>query len=127
MTRLAIPLERQEQIWLVQWLNLHPVLKDHFYKTNNEAKRSLQTGSYLKLMGLRPGVSDIHVCYPTKSHPGLFLEVKRNKKYTPSEMNTPTWKAQEKFIEDQKKLGYQGHFCYGWIDGKKIIDSYLLT
>ena len=78
-------------------------------------------------MGLRPGVSDIHVCYPTKTHPGLFLEVKRNKKYTPSEMKTATWIAQEKFLEDMKSVGFQGHFCYGWVDGREIIQRYLLT
>jgi len=124
---MTVPLERMEQKWLVDWLNLHPVLKEFFYKTNNEGKRTPQQTHFLKLMGLRPGVSDIHVYYPTKSHPGLWLEVKRNKKYTPSEMRTDTWIAQEKFIETVKSVGFQGHFCYGWLDGKRIIDAYLRT
>jgi hypothetical protein len=78
-------------------------------------------------MGLRPGASDIFIYYPTKSHPGLWLEVKRNKKYTKSERSTPTWIAQEKFIETVKSVGYAGFFCYGWVDGKEIIEHYLRT
>ena len=127
MTRVTVPLERMEQKWLVDWLKIHPVLKKFFYKTNNEGKRTPQQTYFLKQMGLRPGVSDIHIYYPTKSHPGLWLEVKRNKIYTPSERNTDTWIAQEEFIADVKSVGFQGHFCYGWIDGKKIIEAYLLT
>ena len=127
MTRLTVPLERQEQQWLVDWLSFHPILKEFFYKTNNEAKRTPQQAYFLRRMGLKTGVSDIHICYPTKTHPGLFLEVKRNKKYTPSEMNTNTWKEQEKFIERMKSVGFQGHFCYGWVDGREIIQRYLLT
>ena len=78
-------------------------------------------------MGLRPGASDLFIAWPTRTYHGLWLEVKRNKKYTMSERNTDTWKAQESFIEDMKSVGFAGEFCYGWIDGKRIIESYLLT
>ncbi len=127
MQSMICPLEYQEQKYLVDWLRLHPILKNYFYKTNNEGKRTSRQGYLLKQMGLRPGVSDIHIFYPTKSHSGLWLEVKRNKKYTPSERITPTWLAQEKFLEDVKSVGFQGHFCYGWLDGKRIIEDYLLS
>jgi len=78
-------------------------------------------------MGLRPGASDLFIYYPNKSKTkaGLWLEVKRNKKYTPSERKTETWIAQEKFIETVKTVGFEGKFCYGWIDGKEIIEAYL--
>ena len=127
MTKKHVPLERQEQKWLVDWLKIHPVLKNFFYKTNNEGKRSPQQTCFLKGMGLRPGVSDIHVYWPTEAHPGLWLEVKRNKVYTPSERATDTWRAQERFLQDVISVGFQGHFCYGWVDGKNIIEKYLLT
>lgn len=122
-----VPLERQEQQWLVDWLNYHPLLKEYFHKTNNEGKRTALQGHNLKRMGLRAGASDIFVYYPTKTYAGLWLEVKRNKKYTKSERLTPTWVAQEKFIETVKSVGYAGFFCYGWVDGKEIIERYLLT
>ncbi len=78
-------------------------------------------------MGLRPGVSDLLIYYPTKSFAGLWLEVKRNKKYTTSERSTSTWILQEKFLENVKSIGYAGEFCYGWEDGKRIIEQYLLS
>lgn len=78
-------------------------------------------------MGLRNGVSDIHIYWPTPSHPGLWIEMKRNKKYSLSERSTDTWKAQEKFINLVKSVGFQGHFCYGWVDAKARIEAYLQT
>ena len=122
-----IPSENQEQRALVNWLNYHPIVRKFFLKNNNEGKRTPAQGYNLKLMGLRTGASDLLIYYPTKTYHGLFLEVKRNKKYTKSERSTETWIAQENFIESVKSVGYQGHFCYGFIDGKEIIESYLLT
>lgn len=78
-------------------------------------------------MGLRPGVSDLFIYYPTKTYSGLWLEMKRNKVYTPSERNTATWKAQETFQRKAKEVGYAAHFCYGWEHGKEIIEDYLTT
>jgi hypothetical protein len=131
MARIAqkqdVPLEYQEQQWLVDWLTYHILLKDFFHKTNNEGKRALIQGHRLKRMGLRPGASDIFIYYPTKTYSGLWLEVKRNKKYTKSERSTPTWIAQEIFLEKVKGVGYAGYFCYGWVDGKEIVERYLLT
>ncbi len=94
---------------------------------NNEGKRTPLQGFNLKLMGLRSGVSDIFLYYPSNGFHGLFLEVKKNKKYAPSEMRTPTWLAQLKFMEQVKSVGYAAEFCYGWEEGAKIIESYLLS
>lgn len=125
--KLVIPKEDQEQRALVKWLSYHPIVRDFFCKNNNEGKRSDIQGRNLKLMGLRPGVSDLFIYYPTKTYHGLWLEIKRNKKYTPSEKKTPTWIAQEKFIELVKSVGYQAHICYGWEEGKRVIEDYLLS
>jgi hypothetical protein len=125
--KISIPTENQEQRALVKWLSYHPIVREFFCKNNNEGKRTDAQGHNLKLMGLRPGVSDLFIYWPTKTHPGLWLEVKRNKKYTKSERSTDTWIAQEKFIETVKSVGFAGEFCYGWIDGKRIIESYLLN
>ena len=128
-SRIPIPSENQEQRALVKWLSYHPIVREFFCKNNNEGKRTEAQGWNLKLMGLRPGVSDLFIYYPNKSRSlaGLWLEVKRNKKYSPSERKTDTWIAQEKFIESVKSVGFAGEFCYGWIDGKRIIDAYLLS
>jgi hypothetical protein len=76
-------------------------------------------------MGLRPGVSDLLVYYPNKVFHGLFLEMKRNRKYTAYERRTPTWIAQEQFMNNVKDIGYSANFCFGWEHGKEIIENYL--
>jgi hypothetical protein len=125
-----------EQKALVKWLNLHPLLKNYFCKNDNEGPRKtivrddkvVPVGLYNAMgMGLRPGVSDIFIYWPTKTYHGLWLEVKRKKKYSPSEMNTDTWKAQEVFQMHVKSVGYMAEFCFGWEDGKRIIENYLLS
>ena len=121
------PSENQEQRALVRWLSLHPVLKNHFCKNNNEGKRTAAQGYNLNLMGLRSGVSDLFIYYPTKTYHGLFLEIKRNGHYPTSSRKTSTWISQEKFIETVKSVGYAGAFCFGWEDGKRVIEEYLLT
>jgi hypothetical protein len=125
--KLAIPSENQEQRALVGWLSYHPIVREYFCKNNNEGKRTPAQGFNLKLMGLRPGVSDLALFWPTKTYHGLWLEVKRNMKYPPSARRSDTWIAQEAWIERMQKVGYAGEFCYGWEDGKRIIEAYLLT
>lgn len=110
---------------LVTWLNYHPLLKEFFCKNDNEGKRTPIQGHNLKRLGLRSGVSDIFIYYPTKTYHGLWLEVKRNKKYSKSERSANSWLAQEKFIDRVKSVGFAGHFCYGWNEGKEIIENYL--
>lgn len=127
MTALLIPTENQEQRALVKWLSYHPIVRNYFCKNNNEGKRTPLQGRNLKLMGLRPGVSDLLLYYPSNSFHGLFLEVKKNRKYTPSEMRQDSWLAQIEFLERIKEVGYAGEFCYGFEDGKEIIENYLLT
>lgn len=81
----------------------------------------------LKLMGLRPGVSDLFIPYPSKSgkYSGLWLEIKRAMKYPPSAKKTNSWVQQEIWIERMKTVGFDGHFCFGWVNGKEIIETYL--
>lgn len=124
--KLVVPSENQEQRALVKWLSYHPIVRNYFLKLNNEGKRSDITGHNLKLMGLKTGASDLFIFYPTKKYHGLFLEVKRNKKYTPSEMRTDTWIAQQMFLDCVKKVGFAGEVCYGVENGVAIVTRYLL-
>jgi hypothetical protein len=125
--RIVTPSERTEQLALVKWLSLHAKLKDYFFKIDNEGKRTEKQGFMAKMLGLKPGVSDLFIFYPTKTYHGLFLEMKRNKVYSKSERATPSWIAQESFLDNVKMVGYQGHFCYGWVEGKRIVEEYLTT
>lgn len=134
--KATIPSESEEQRALVEWLNLHPLLRNLFAKLDNEGKRHtiIKNGRTFNLgliravkQGLRYGLSDLLIYFPTKTYHGLFLEMKRNKIYTPSEKRTRTWIAQENFKETVKSVGYACETCYGWEHGKRVIEEYLKT
>ena len=127
--RISIPLEYQEQRWLVKWIKCHHLIKEYVIKTNNEGVRSPQQGRMLKLMGMCVGASDLLIAYPNRNRTkaGLWLEVKRNMVYPPSAKRSASWIAEEMFIERMKIVGFDGKICYGWIDGKKIIEDYLVS
>jgi len=117
--------ENTEQRALVQYLSLHPLLKNYFCKLHNEGKRTQRQGYNLKLAGLRPGVSDLFIYYPVGKFCGLWLEVKKNKRYCHSEMMTSTWKNQEEFQKNVRDVGYAAYFAFGWLNAKDIIEKYL--
>lgn len=134
--KLLIPSEATEQRSLVKWLSYHPLVRDYFLKIDNEGKRTTieKKGKIIPVglfnafkMGLKPGAADLFIFYPTKKYHGLFLEVKRSKKYTPSEMRTDTWIAQQEFLNSVKSVGYAGEVCYGVEDGVSIVEAYLLA
>lgn len=134
--RKLIASESQEQKAIVKWLMYHPILKDFFCKNDNEGARKtvVKQGKVIPVglfnafeMGLRPGVSDLFIYYPSIHYHGLWLEIKRNKRYTKSEMSTNSWLAQEKFLETVKSVGFAGFFCYGFEDCKNVIENYLTS
>jgi hypothetical protein len=120
-----IPPEWEEQRALVRWIRLQPLIADHIVKLNNEGKRTLIQGHLLKLGGLCTGGSDLFLAYPSGIYHGLWLEMKRNKKYMPCEMRTPTWIGQLRFLDKMRSVGYAGHIVYGWEAGRQIILDYL--
>lgn len=134
--KLVSPLESDEQKALVEWLSYHPLLKDYFCKIDNEGKRTtfvkngktIQVGLFNSIKkGLRPGAYDLFIYFPTPTYHGLWLEVKRRKIYTASEQGTPSWKSQERFGKLVQSVGFAAEVCYGWEDGVRIIESYLLS
>lgn len=123
--RKLIASENQEQRALVKWIKMQRHLCDFIIKLNNEGARTCAQGWNLKLMGMCVGASDLFLAVPTVRHCGLWLEVKQNRIYTLSERARPSWVAQEIFIRMMKTVGYDGHFCYGFENGKEIIENYL--
>ena len=126
-TKIPAPSEAAEHRAIVRWLSYHPIVRDYYCKMHNEGKRTAIQGHQLKLLGLRSGVSDLFIYWPSRSFHGLWLEVKRNKAYSKSERSTKTWLAQEEFMKNVKSVGFAAEFCYGFEAGIKIIEEYLLT
>ena len=120
-----IPTEAQEQRALVRWIRFQPEIIEDIIKLNNEGKRTEAQGFNLKMLGMCVGASDLFLAYPAHGKCGLWIEMKKNKKYTKCDRETSTWIAQEKFIERRRARGYAAHMVFGWEHGKNVIEAYL--
>src|SRR6267378_1394033 len=106
--RNLIALEQQEGIALMQWAAYHPIAKDHLIHIPNEAKRSWSEGRKKKQEGVKSGVSDYFLAYPSNNKHGLWLEMKRRSKEAKLTENQTIWLAR------MGKAGYAAKVVYGW-------------
>ena len=123
--KCVIPLEYQEQQALVQWLNLMPALRPYLVKITNEGKRTVAGGYWMQRQGMCAGASDLFFAYPVADRHGFWLEMKRRMQYSKSDMASPRWLQQLRFLETMRAVGYEAQMCYGFDEGKAMIESYL--
>lgn len=102
----------------MNWIRTQPLLRDVVIHIPNEGRRDVKYGNKLKRMGLRAGVSDFFIPIPTKSHHGLWIELKRRKGSRESD-------EQKSWIHKMRSLDYAACFAYGWEDAREIILLYL--
>jgi hypothetical protein len=112
------PLEEEEHLAFMQWASLHPICKAHLIHIPNEGNRGAWGGRKMKMKGLKAGVSDFFLAYPTSSSSGLWIELKRTVLYRISP-------EQREWITLMKNAGYDADFAYGWEDAKNIVEQYL--
>lgn len=111
--------ESKEQIALLQWLQLqHPKVYESTFHIPNERKCSSIYGKFLKLMGVKAGVSDLFLAIPMGEYHGLFIEMKAKKG-----IKQP---SQVKFIEQMRENGYAASFAFGIEEAMALIKWYLL-
>ena len=112
--------EAQEQTMLISWCkmqeNIYPALKN-IYAIPNGGYRNKIEAHNLKLQGVKSGVPDIMLAYPSKPFAGLFIEMKWGK-------NKPT-KNQEEWIKRLSTVGYRCEVCYSAEEAIAVIKEYL--
>jgi len=110
--------EWKEQTYVVEWANMNPIARECLLAIFNEGKRSIQRSVIMKRMGLRAGVSDLFMAYPTHGKHGLWIEMKkrRGSKISPEQR---TW------INRMNSLDYVAVVAYGWEHATKVIAQYL--
>lgn len=117
-----IPTEEAEQRALLQWWGMAckglGVPEGALMHIPNEGFRHVAYAKKLHALGLRRGVPDLLLAYPTETAPGLWLEMKRLKggRVSPE---------QEAYIALLRELGYIAHVCRGWAAAKDAILQYL--
>lgn len=116
----GLPTEAEEQATLFQWAmlmeNREPALK-LLFAIPNGGSRHKREAMNLKRQGLRPGVPDICLAYPSKGYHGLYIELKVGK-------NKPS-QVQKEWLSRLSEAGYRAEVCYGFDDARKTIEKYL--
>jgi len=118
MPKVKSPLEAAEMRALKQWADLHPICKDYLFHIPNGGTRNPREAKNLKLQGVRPGVSDLFLAFPSNGFHGLFIEMKRADGRSATE-------EQLKWIERVESVGYRAVVCYGWENAVMHIGAYL--
>lgn len=114
--------ERKESISYAKYCRMKNI---HAIHIANEGKRSKAGGSILKSMGMCPGTPDFFHPIMRGNFGGLWIEMKRKKKYSLSERSSDTWKAQENMIEMLREQGYLAGFAFGHEHAVLILIDYL--
>ena len=109
--------EERVQINIVEYLRLQypnalftATMGGQFQRHYSQRLKAKRTG-YLK------GVSDLLIFEPNKTHRGLFIELKKDKKCYPT-------KEQKIFIQNALDRGYYAVCAKGFDQCKDIIDKY---
>jgi hypothetical protein len=113
-----IATEEEEHLALIEWLDYFPDIKSYLLHIPNQGIHSLNYRKKLTKMGLKKGVSDFFLAYPTKTYHGLWIELKRKEKF-----NIST--EQQEWIVKMKSKGYAAYFAYGWEHARYLILTYL--
>ena len=112
--------EHEEQKKLFQWAKAqsakHPQLTMMFAIPNG-GQRNIVTATKLKAEGVKSGVPDIMLAFPSKHAHGLFIELKS--------ANGKVSENQREWLGALSSSGYQCNVCYSFDEAKKVIEEYL--
>ena len=112
--------EDTEQIKVMRWAAAaecrYPELK-WLHHIPNGGTRNSQEAIKLKQMGVKRGISDIHLPFPHGKYHGLYIEMKYGKNVTTQE--------QAEFLQDMKAAGHCVAVCHDAQSAIKLIESYI--
>lgn len=113
------PTEAQEGKALKNWSDHHPIVKYMFHIPNGGSRHFLEAKN-LKAQGVKPGIPDYFLPYPSNGRAGMFIELKRRNKA----ICRPT-QSQAECLAAFERLGYHTVVAYGWEDAVEKIEEYL--
>lgn len=83
----------------------------------NGGRRDAVTGARLKAEGVRAGVPDLCLPYPSGRWHGLYIELK-----APGGSASP---EQRRWLEALRACGYRAELCVGWQAAADVLTDYL--
>lgn len=119
MTRMSPKTtEAREAVAFMQWVQMHPVLRELMFHVGNERVCTPFQGHQLKLQGVMAGVSDYVLPLAVKPYHGLFLELKRD-------INCKLTASQDYWLAKVRLNGYAGVVAYGALHAIELTKKYL--
>ena len=109
--------EAQEQEALIQRAQYHPITREYLYAIPNDGIRTPQQGARFKRRGLRPGMPDVCLPYPSNGFHALYIELK-------TKTGRPT-QSQLKMLDSLRKAGNAAYIARGWEEAWQQIEDYL--
>ncbi|WP_447875175.1 VRR-NUC domain-containing protein [Serratia fonticola] len=113
--------ELEEQAALITWANKTDIggvrIGEYLLHIPNEGKRGPKARKDAKRLGLRAGVSDLFLALPRGGYAGLWLEMKA--------IDGKPTAEQVSWLNKMIGSGYAAVLCYGFIQAKERIESYL--
>ena len=112
-----LPTEHAEQSALIQWWASYAATKGIderlLFSIPNGANKSIAQAMKFKREGLRKGVPDLMLAYPTIMFHGLFIEMKRKgQKGTPEQID---------FGLLLRDFGYDSLICLGFEEARQAV------
>lgn len=88
------------------------------YAIPNAGQRNVVAGAKLKAEGMKKGVPDVHLPYPSRGYHGLYIEFKKAKtgKLAPEQI---VW------ADYLKNNGFAYFVCYDYISAVNVVLEYL--
>lgn len=112
--------EDTEQIKVMHWAAAaecrYPELK-WLHHIPNGGTRNSQEAIKLKQMGVKRGISDIHLPFPHGKYHGLYIEMKFGRNVTTQE--------QAEFLQDMKAAGHCVAVCHDAQAAVQLIENYI--
>lgn len=111
--------EQQIQMDFLWWAtNNHPLkIGKYMFAIPNEGRRSRKHGARMKAQGLKSGIPDLFLAWPTQKYAGLFIEMKSEK--------GKISENQQKWIDRLNEQGYLAVVAFGLDEAKKAVEGYL--
>ena len=102
--------------WAAFNTNIYPQLK-YLVHIPNGGSRDIREGVSLKAQGVKRGVPDLMLPYPTKNFAGLFIEMKAGKNRLSDD--------QKDWLAWLSSVGYMTSVQWSWEGARDIIVDYL--
>ena len=101
--------------WAALNLKTYPQLKFMAHIPNG-GSRDVREGANLKAQGVKKGIPDVGLFYPT-NYAGLFIEMKTKTGSVSVE--------QQDWLDFLNSVGYKALICYSWIEARDCLVDYL--